>query len=131
MANINLAGLDINRLRPLAIKLFGDDSNENIQQTVIRISVARCARVSYINYEGKDDYEADIKLYDRLVASGSDGAFHASPFEHCARTMSREEYENYIKGYFSREKADLISADYYGWCRNFKGFIQLRALIEK
>ena len=51
--------------------------------TRIKIATARCARVSYLNFEGKDDYQADIKLYDRLLKEG-----HMSPFEHCARAMS-------------------------------------------
>lgn len=45
----------------------------------IKVSVARCARVSYENFEGADDYEADFKLYDRLSQMG-----HWSPFEHVA-----------------------------------------------
>lgn len=45
----------------------------------IRIAIARCARVSYLNFEGKDDYFADIKLFDRLIEAG-----HMSPFEHVA-----------------------------------------------
>lgn len=43
------------------------------------ISTARCARVSYLNFEGKDDYDADLKLFHQLKSSG-----HWSPFEHCA-----------------------------------------------
>lgn len=45
----------------------------------IKIATARCARISYNNFEGKDDYEADIKLHDGLSSSG-----HFSPFEHCS-----------------------------------------------
>lgn len=56
----------------------GED-NPMVQEIKIKIAVARCARVSYLNYEGKDDYVADVKLYDSLVAMG-----HMSPLEHCA-----------------------------------------------
>jgi len=45
----------------------------------VKIATARCARVSYLNFEGKDDYGADIVLHDRLSEQG-----HWSPFEHCA-----------------------------------------------
>lgn len=48
----------------------------------IKIATARCARVSYMNFEGKDDYMADIKLHDILKASG-----HMSPFEHVAQAL--------------------------------------------
>lgn len=53
------------------------------QQTKVKIATARCARVSYLNYEGKDDYSADIKLFNNLKNMG-----HMSPFEHCAQVPS-------------------------------------------
>ena len=88
------------------------------EEAKIKIATARCARVSYLNFEGKDDYEADIKLYDRLLAMK-----HLSPFEHCARAMSKEEYLggdlHYVKGDPS-----------HGWSGNFRGFVQLRKEIE-
>ena len=45
----------------------------------IKLSVGRCARVSYLTHEGTRDLEADLTLHDRLAASG-----HWSPFEHVA-----------------------------------------------
>ena len=51
-------------------------------EAAIKIAVARCARVSYMNFEGKDDYESDIKLYNMLKESG-----HMSPFEHIAKAL--------------------------------------------
>jgi hypothetical protein len=50
------------------------------------VSVARCARVSYLTHSGKRDPEADLKLYEQLV-NGSGGAGHFSPFEHVAQAM--------------------------------------------
>lgn len=50
--------------------------------TLRQVSVARCARVSYLNFEGARDVSADVKLYERLAASG-----HWSPFEHVAQAM--------------------------------------------
>jgi thymidylate synthase ThyX len=47
-----------------------------------RISVARCARVSYLTHEGKRDISKDLDLYERLVEGGANG--HWSPFEHVA-----------------------------------------------
>ena len=51
-------------------------------EAAIKIAVARCARVSYMNFEGKDDYESDIKLHNMLKESG-----HMSPFEHIAKAL--------------------------------------------
>jgi thymidylate synthase-like protein len=48
----------------------------------VKLSVARCARVSYLTHEGKPpNVEDDLKLYDRLVGSVP---LHASPAEHQA-----------------------------------------------
>ena len=44
------------------------------------ISVARCARVSYLTQEGTRDLEADLALFLRLTTGT-----HWSPFEHVAR----------------------------------------------
>jgi Thymidylate synthase complementing protein len=49
---------------------------------LIKMSVARCARVSYLTHEGKKpDPEQDMALYERLVGSVP---LHASPAEHQA-----------------------------------------------
>ncbi len=94
----------------------------------IKISTARCARLSYMTFDGEIDYEKDLKLHDRLLESQ-----HMSPFEHCARAMSDEEYYSYVKGESVSEKGarNRFTNRHYGWCRNFKGFIQYRHLIEK
>ena len=62
-----------------------------LEQVKIKIATARCARVSYMNFEGKDDYEADIKLFDRLEKSG-----HNSPFEHCAQAAESIYHGNFL-----------------------------------
>lgn len=49
---------------------------------VCQMSVARCARVSFLNHDGtKPDYKKDFELYQRLVGSTP---IHASPAEHQA-----------------------------------------------
>ncbi|CAM6004849.1 unnamed protein product [Sphagnum balticum] len=67
---------------------------EELQQSVeprggirgyIRKSVARCARVSYLNHEGKEpSFLEDFELYTRLVGSEP---IHASPAEHQAMAI--------------------------------------------
>lgn len=47
--------------------------------TLKKISVARCARVSYLNHDGTRDIEKDLSLHDKLFESK-----HMSPFEHVA-----------------------------------------------
>lgn len=92
----------------------------------IKIATARCARVSYtvVGEEGKEpNFEKDIELHDTLATSG-----HWSPFEHCARAMSDEEYNSFIKGDTNNDGVDFKTT--LGWCNNFRGFIQYRYLIE-
>ena len=63
-----------------------------------KISVARCARVSYLTHEGKRDQEKDLELFQRL-ADGS-GFGHYSPFEHVATpTASPEERSGPFRGW--------------------------------
>lgn len=52
-----------------------------------RLSVARCARVSYLTHEGARDHEKDLELFERLVGGGANG--HWSPFEHVATPLGR------------------------------------------
>lgn len=60
-----------------------------MDQVLIKLSVARCARVSYLTTEGsKPTIEADLALYDRLVGSIP---LHASPAEHQAKPDWRVE----------------------------------------
>ena len=47
-----------------------------------KLSVARCARVSYLTHDGKRDHAKDLELYERLLGGGANG--HWSPFEHVA-----------------------------------------------
>lgn len=95
-----------------------DYSNVNkLSDIKVKIATARCARVSYLNFEGKDDYEADVKLFNILLGSG-----HMSPFEHVAKAMTQQEYGH---SYLATDGQMPI----YGLSGNFKGFIQYRKTL--
>lgn len=47
----------------------------------VKVSAARCARVSYLTQEGRRDIEEDLRLYDRLTTAKP---AHWSPLEHVA-----------------------------------------------
>jgi hypothetical protein len=51
-------------------------------ELLCKLSVARCARVSYLTHDGRRDHERDLELYERLLGGGANG--HWSPFEHVA-----------------------------------------------
>lgn len=60
---------------------FADKYLQDVTEgQALKIVTARCARVSYLNFEGDIDYEKDYALHDDLLAKG-----HMSPFEHAAR----------------------------------------------
>lgn len=74
-------------------------------ETAIRRSVARCARVSYLNHDGtKTTIEDDFKLYDRLLGSAP---IHASPAEHQAQARNvdhGDEYSGNLRGWTQYRK---------------------------
>lgn len=74
--------------------------------TKIKVSVARCARVSYLTHDGVRDIDKDLELYDKLVNAKP---MHASPLEHVALAGT------------------MTSGNYCGG--NFEGWTQYRHLI--
>jgi thymidylate synthase ThyX len=94
----------------------------------VKISTAMCARTSYtvVGDEKEFGYDKQIALHDRMI---NQVPLHASPMEHCARAMTEGEYESYYKGFGSNKNHTGILEN-QGWCRNFKGFIQYRHILE-
>jgi thymidylate synthase ThyX len=108
--------------------------NELTGITMAKISIARCARLSYQTLGDNPviDYEKDLQLYEILSKSG-----HWSPFEHVAKVMTEDEYNYNVNGEIDithREEGytDLINIPerIKGWCRNFRGFKQYRILLD-
>lgn len=68
----------------------------------LRKSVARCARVSYLNHDGSHSTLAkDSELYDRLLASQP---IHASPAEHQAKATRSKKYSGNLRGWVQYRK---------------------------
>jgi thymidylate synthase ThyX len=65
---------------------------KDIYNELIKIATGRCARVSYLNHDGKRDITADIALHDRLLNSKP---AHLSPFEHIAIAAPNGKYANF------------------------------------
>ena len=105
---------------------FISKTGKDVTEEMLKISTARCARISYktLGDNPKIDYEADIKLHDRLLESK-----HLSCFEHCSRAMSEEEYESFYKGEGANKGHTGLDKN-KGWCNNYRSFIQYRYLIE-
>lgn len=124
-------------LKQLAKNKLGNDSLESQNKILIKISTAMAARTSYtvVGDEKEFSYEKQIELHDRMA---NQVPRHSSPFEHCARAMSDEEYGSHVKGWYEQPKYSMghlveqgsIETNAEGWCRNYKGFIQYRELLE-
>ena len=88
----------------------------------LQISVARCARLSYLTFDNEIDHSKDISLFFTLKESK-----HLSPFEHVAKAMNWFEYILNVNTSKSKFK---LSNKVFGWSNNFKGFIPYRYYIE-
>ncbi len=55
--------------------------------TLKQVSAGRCARVSYLNHDGKRDLIDDIKVFNRLIMDDRD-VIHAAALEHVAQATS-------------------------------------------
>lgn len=109
-------------LKEFAKKYIGDDSIDSQNKFMIKIATARCARLSYMTFDGEINYKKDIELHDHLLESG-----HASPFEHCCRVLTNEEYEN--SGKLIPLEGGGIEFQ-KGWVDNFKGYKSYRRILN-
>jgi hypothetical protein len=62
-----------------------EDFERDVTDLLVKVSVGRCARVSYLTHEGKRDLVEDVKLHDKLLVQVP---LHAAPGEHVAQTMA-------------------------------------------
>jgi len=95
------------------------DCNSTLIANLVKASVARCARVSYLTHDNTEpSIEKDCELYDRLLEAG-----HMSPFEHVAWPMDVQTTWTQVKGVTHMDKKGVL------WSGNFRGFIQLRQTL--
>lgn len=73
-------------------------------ETAIKVSAARCARISIAPFDGDASVEKEVNRHDLLVGSTP---IHASPTEHQAEVMADD-----------------------AWIKNFRGFKQYRCYVE-
>lgn len=96
------------------------------EEEQIKASTGLCARTSYLTVgdDKSPSIEILINIHDKMKDSKP---FHASPFEHCARVMDKDEYRNYSRSEMNKDKKQIS----FGWCRNYRGFIQYRHILEE
>jgi hypothetical protein len=85
------------------------DSNDGwaIYQTLIKLSVARCARISYTPFDGDGKIESELKRYNLLVGSHP---MHASPAEHQATPDEIQHMRTFDRWRHPKEHGNFV-----GW----------------
>lgn len=93
-----------------------DTEHDNFNMhTLLKLSSARCARVSYLNHDQSDpDPVKDVELADKLHS-----AQHMSPFEHQATPI----FGSHDKGVTHHDTMGIP------WSANFSGWIQYRQIL--
>jgi hypothetical protein len=101
----------------------------------IKVSVGMAANTSYtlVGDGNIINLEKASRIHDKCKELN-----HSSVFEHCSKAMSANEYYSLYRGEINISDEDEynIYSDTakenpgFGWCRNFKGFIPYRHLIE-
>ena len=100
--------------------VYEQERDSLADESLVKISAARCARVSYLTHDGKKDVSEDLALHDKLLSNG-----HMSPFEHAARPYDSNT---------DRHLADFRRVPGFAelsecWFGNFRGWVQYRKLI--
>jgi len=98
-------------------------------EKAIKCSVARCARVSYLNHDNSTpDIGKDIALADALLKDG-----HMSPFEHQASPMIEPSDTGIaisnVDIYNMQEGVTHVTTKGELWSGNFRGWIQYRQTL--
>ena len=110
-----------------------EDSTEYVDR-LVKISVGRSARVSYLNHDGKRDLEDDVRLAERVLASG-----HMAPYEHVARPMTHPERETFGRAWHIQQPQGPGGFADTSWrstgqktffLGNFNGWVQARKMIH-
>jgi Thymidylate synthase complementing protein len=79
---------------------FGDKMPAEAKiDSQLKIATARCARTSYLTFDGEMNVEKDYEIHDKLSTSG-----HWSPFEHCAQALGERKQVGNFVGWFQYRK---------------------------
>lgn len=108
---------------------FGDQMPDGLHlKERIKVAVARCARISYLNHDGgRFGVEDDIRKHDELRQNR-----HWSPFEHVAQAM--ENPDPLLVADFQQAGWPLKVAEAFRenllHSRNFRGWRQYRDMVD-
>lgn len=93
--------VDLNEDSEQIIKLIesrgGPVDAPSVLEVLKAVSVARCARVSYLTHDGVRDIAKDLELFERLRGHTPP---HASPFEHVATPAHQSDTPGNFRGWY-------------------------------
>jgi hypothetical protein len=87
----------------LALHQFPERSSFTIDE-LLKLSTARCARLSYKPFDGNADYDAEVSRYEKLVVSSP---VHASPAEHQA---TPDTFSHTLGGGWDHPKLSMVTS---------------------
>lgn len=101
-------------------------TDQEVINLLLKISAARCARISYAPFDGDASYEKEIERYNLLVSSDR---VHASPLEHQATPDRITGQTNYGEAFGVGAKSvnTWMHPHLHG---NLDGYIQARKLVN-
>lgn len=95
----------------------GEEPGTDYIDVLKKVSVARCARVSYLTHDGRPtSVKEDIELYDRLLGSAP---LHCSPAEHQATPDTKVylESDDEVLGIPKFWENPELHGNLRGWCQ--------------
>lgn len=92
----------------------GHEFSEHDIPTLVQMSAARCARVSYLTQAGVRDPQEDLNLYKRLTEANP---MHASPLEHVAtpKRTNAHKVPIFTEGRLGMEVTLPLYGNFIGW----------------
>lgn len=115
------------QLRDYDLAHGGKEDPDVLTQACVKVSAARCARVSYLTQDGKRDIEQDLTLYERLVSAQPP---HWSPLEHVATPWPWNRQEGCIHFPLSERSQGCVPVDHLPRMGNLLGWRSLRTTVE-
>lgn len=102
---------------------------KSIYPTLVKISAARCARVSYLTQDGKRDISKDLELYGRLVSAKPP---HWSPLEHVATPWKANRQEDILSfNGVNDGQSHMVTTRHLPRVGNLLGWRSLRVEVEQ
>lgn len=84
----------------------GPNLNTLVNNLLAKVSVGRCARVSYLTHDGKRDLKEDVALYNKLIVQEP---LHASPAEHVAQALDWPEWFKKMQPMLASRSSEELS----------------------